>query len=447
MIFDTLKAILLMGNIMFENGETATVTEASKDLVTESANLLGLSPSELENSFLSKRLEIRGEKMNVTLSESGASDTRNAFCKEIYGRLFCQITHQANKSLSVGDDFIGPDDPLPLNSANNLCIGLLDIFGFEIFTKNSFEQLCINYGNEKLQQYFIDYVLKKEQEIYLSEGLEFDQINHLDNEDVLSMIESRQGGIFALLDEELKLPKCTDLTFLGKVEKEHNNKPNGRFKRDFRKKAELFEIRHFAGAVTYDVSNFLEKNRDKMHDYLEDLIQSSSRLRFAETMVLHGPRAVLPGSSAPVTSPTKPFGRSSLTGSSAQSTTIVSRFSKQLNDLMVLLGMSEPHFVKCIKPNNSKKPEELDIELTLRQLRYSGVLEVRILIFCALRVRNQLHLLFFFIIRLLKFERMVTLCDYLIANLSGCIGCFLASRNLFCSPCLILKRAGRFSMP
>jgi myosin heavy subunit len=378
MIFDSLKAILLMGNIMFENGDTATVAESSKALVAQSAALLGLEPAELENSFLSKRLEIRGEKMNVTLSESGASDTRNAFCKEIYGRLFCQITQQANKSLSVGADLDGADEPSAVNTANNLCIGLLDIFGFEIFTKNSFEQLCINYGNEKLQQYFIDYVLKKEQEIYLSEGLEFDQINHLDNEDVLSMIEARQGGIFALLDEELKLPKCTDLSFLTKVEKEHNNKPSGRFKRDFRMKAELFEIRHFAGSVTYDVTNFLDKNRDKMHDYLEDLIQSSTRSRFAETMFLHGPRAVLQGSTAPVTSPSKPFGRSSLSGTSATSSTIVSRFSKQLNDLMVLLGMSEPHFVKCIKPNNSKKPTELDIELTLRQLRYSGVLEVRI---------------------------------------------------------------------
>lgn len=371
MIFDSLKAILIMGNIAFENGDTAKITEASKALVIESAALLGLTPAELESAFLSKRLEIRGEKMNVTLSETGASDTRNAFCKEIYGRLFSQITHQANKSLSVGSEL---DESVAANSAKNLCIGLLDIFGFEIFNKNSFEQLCINYGNEKLQQYFIDYVLKKEQEIYLSEGLEFDQINHLDNEDVLAMIESRQGGVFALLDEELKLPKCTDLTFLAKVEKEHNNKPNGRFKRDFRMKAELFEIRHFAGTVTYDVTNFLEKNRDKMHDYLEDLIQSSLRSRFAETMLLHGPRV---GANAPIATPGKPSGRASMTGGSAQSATIVSRFSKQLNDLMVLLGMSEPHFVKCIKPNNSKRPEELDIELTLRQLRYSGVLEVR----------------------------------------------------------------------
>lgn len=171
-----------------------------------------------------------------------------------------------------------------------------------------------------------------------------------------------------LLDEELKLPKGTDLLFLQKLEKAQNGKPSGRFRRDFRKAQDLFEIKHFAGNVTYSVNHFMEKNRDKMHDHLEDLLGSSFSERFKETMFIHGPRAQTLSDAA-----NKANGKGK---SSNQSVTIVSRFSRQLNDLMTLLNASQPHFVKCVKPNVNKKPDMLDIDLVLKQLRYSGVLEV-----------------------------------------------------------------------
>ncbi len=337
------------------------------------SRLLALDVAQLEHALLFKTLDVRGEKMKVPMSDAAASDARNALCKEIYGRLFCQIVAQANISLAAGgivsSDADEPPTGVARQVASNTCIGLLDIFGFEIFVSNSFEQLCINYGNEKLQQYFVEFVLKKEQDMYNSEGIQVERINPLDNEDVLVMIEAKQGGLFVLLDEELKIPKGSDLSFLQKVEKVHNGKGSGRFRRDFRMASELFEIKHFAGTVTYNVTNFMEKNRDKMYDHLEDLLLCSRSERFKGTMTAHGPRSA---SAAALNSMRSP-GRGAASG---QSVTIVARFTKQLNDLMVLLNASQPHFVKCVKPNNSKKPKLVDTDLVLRQLRYSGVLEV-----------------------------------------------------------------------
>lgn len=231
-IFDALKAILHMGNIGFVNAETGEGSVIADDSIyslQHAAFLLGFSEDALTKALLNRTLSVRGEVMVVPLDPSQAVDTRNAFSKEIYGRLFAQIVHQANKSLSFKTS--SKDKK---NKKNKIVsIGLLDIFGFEIFVSNSFEQLCINYGNEKLQQYFINYVLKKEQETYTSEGIDVDQIETIDNEDILQFLESKKTGLFALLDEELRLPRGSDSGFLNKVEKEHKEKTS-RFRQDFR---------------------------------------------------------------------------------------------------------------------------------------------------------------------------------------------------------------------
>ena len=247
-------------------------------------------------------------------------------------------------------------------------------------------------------------MLKKEQDMYNAEGIQVERINPLDNEDVLVMIEARQGGLFVLLDEELKIPKGNDLSFLQKVEKVHNGKGSGRFRRDFRMAAELFEIKHFAGTVTYNVTNFMEKNRDKMYDHLEDLLVLSRSERFRSTMTTHGPRSASAAALNTMRSP----GKGAATG---QSATIVARFTKQLNDLMVLLNASQPHFVKCVKPNNAKRPKLVDTDLVLRQLRYSGVLEVdfkKCIVFVCLYVCFLIHIYpLFHIFRPLKSGRAV----------------------------------------
>jgi myosin heavy subunit len=234
-ILNALKAILHLGNISFEeaaSGEGSGILADSLSSLQQAATLLGFPTEDLSGALVNRTLSVRGEVMVVPLDPLQAVDTRNAFSKEIYGRLFAQIVHHANKSLSFKAPSGGKTDKKKKKD-KIISIGLLDIFGFEIFVSNSFEQLCINYGNEKLQQYFINYVLKKEQDTYESEGIDVDKIETLDNEDILQFLEAKKTGMFALLDEELRLPRGSDSGFLKKVEKEYKEKTS-RFRQDFR---------------------------------------------------------------------------------------------------------------------------------------------------------------------------------------------------------------------
>ena len=378
MIFNGLKAILYLGNVLFEESSDgqggSCVTADTSYCLAEAAQLLGFAEESLSKAITVRTISVPGEVMVVPLAPDQAVDTRNAFVKEIYGRLFAQIVAHANKSLAFAETSKLHSENesrkqqgkrrLSLQGGQVVSIGLLDIFGFEIFTSNSFEQLCINYGNEKLQQYFINYVLKKEQETYSAEGIVVEEVHPLDNQDVLALLESGRIGLFSLLDEELRLPQGSDQGFLRKVEKEHKGKTS-RFKRDFRMKDDHFEISHFAGAVLYSAVNFLDKNKDKLYDHLEELIGTSWVPRFREVMSLHAPS-------------TDSTSTGSKGGGAAkkQLDTLASRFTGQLQQLVDVLQSSEPHFVRCLKPNNLKSPITFDSDLVLRQLRYSGVLEV-----------------------------------------------------------------------
>lgn len=208
--------------------------------------------------------------------------------------------------------------------------------------------------------------MKKEQETYEAEGITVERVETLDNQDVLHLLESKPFGVFAILDEELKLPQGSDSGFIRKVEKEYKDK-SSRFKRDFRMQNEQFEIHHFAGKVLYSASNFLDKNKDKMYDHLEALLMSSNINRFKEMMHLAG-ADILPSTSH--------SDKKSGVKHQRQLDTLASRFTGQLHQLINVLQESEPHFVRCIKPNNNKNPITFDTDLVLRQLRYSGVLEV-----------------------------------------------------------------------
>lgn len=384
MIFGALKAILYMGNIAFDeaadsSGGTVINTDTNFCLL-EAAQLLGFTHADFATAITVRTIAVRGDVTVVPLPPEQAVDTRNAFAKEIYGRLFAHIVAHANKSLAFSETSSLHSENetrkkegkrrLSMQGGQVVSIGLLDIFGFEIFTANSFEQLCINYGNEKLQQYFINYVLKKEQEIYQSEGIVVEEVHPVDNQDVLALLETPRSGMFALLDEELRLPQGSDQGFLRKVEKEHKEK-SSRFKRDFRMKDDHFEIKHFAGVVLYSASNFLDKNKDKLYDHLEDLIQKSSITRFKEIMYEQSQGQVAEASGE--------ANRKGGGGGQAkkQLDTLASRFTGQLQQLVNVLQSSEPHFVRCIKPNSIKSSFTFDSDLVLRQLRYSGVLEVQ----------------------------------------------------------------------
>ena len=383
-VFDALKAIVSMGNIDFEADSAGSECHVKRgecmSMLTTCAKLLGVQVHRVQTCLTTRTITVRGETMNMALDVPQAVQTRNAFAKEIYGRIFSHIVRQVNIAL-LPDGSTAADGSAITRKPSDLCIGLLDIFGFEIFDHNTFEQLCINYANEKLQQYFIAYVLKKEQEVYISEQLDIVQVVPRDNDDVLRLIEGKPLGLLPRLDEEVKL-SGNDASYLRKIDRDHNTKTDSkskdasdelrRFNRTIKTKVGHFEIRHFAGLVVYDSDGFVEKNKDKLYDHLESLIDEFTNDPLKR--MLQEFRKLLEMSAA--AAPQRPGRRTSNFGAGGQDApTISTRFQAQLNKLMTILGSSSPHFVRCIKPNNSKHADAFKAPLVLQQLRYSGVLE------------------------------------------------------------------------
>ena len=337
---------------------------SSQDILEKISYLLGMDKSLLNIALCTRKLTIGTEVTSVPLDFTQAIDARNAFAKEIYGRLFAHIVTQANISLA-------PSRTSSNSSGELKSIGLLDIFGFEILAVNSLEQLAINFCNEKLQNHFIYYILKREQDLYTSEGITYVRIQPKENDDVIALIEAKPAGLFATLDEEVRLPKGSDTGFLSKIERVNPKSATSRFYRDVKMSKSQFEIRHFAGDVRYESTGFLEKNKDKLYEHLEDSLQESSLASFRNIMLMYGPRATSAdtsvGASVTVSSPSA--------NKANKLVSLVGRFQSQLQELFQAITTSEPHFVRCIKPNNSKSSDIVDTGLILQQLRYSGVLE------------------------------------------------------------------------
>jgi myosin heavy subunit len=228
-------------------------------------------------------------------------------------------------------------------------IGVLDIFGFEIFKENSFEQLCINYTNEKLQQHFNQHTFKLEEQLYLAEKITFDHVTYIDNQPVLDLIESKPDGLLPTLDEVLKFPKATDKTFVEKLLEKHENDTNVFAK--VLKTASNFIVKHYAGSVEYNSNGFLDKNKDTLSEDLLELLNSSKH-RFIKMLISADKNA-----------------------SESRKQTLGFQFSRQLEKLMVALNQTEPHYIRCIKPNPNKSPSEFVAPMVLEQLTNSGVFE------------------------------------------------------------------------
>lgn len=241
-IFLLLAAILHLGNLKFKSG-SASNTESSEigdlGLAEKISRLLGTNKVDLNDALTKKTIFAHGDKVVSHLSRDQASDSRHAFVKAIYGKIFIMIVEKINRALHQA------------KQSHKNSIGVLDIFGFENFKVNSFEQLCINYANENLQQFFVHHIFKMEQEYYISEGVNWKHISYVDNQEILDSIGVKPLNIMSLIDEESKFPKGTDFTMLGKLHGTHGTKPFY-----FKPKSDLtpaFGIQHFAGAVFYDV--------------------------------------------------------------------------------------------------------------------------------------------------------------------------------------------------
>ncbi|XP_016402939.1 myosin VIIAa [Sinocyclocheilus rhinocerous] len=342
-----LAAILHMGNLNYEartydNLDACEVVRCS-DLTT-AAVLLEVDLKDLMNCLTSRTIITRGETVSTPLSIEQALDVRDAFVKGIYGRLFVWIVEKINAA-------IYKPPSLELKTVRR-CIGLLDIFGFENFTVNSFEQLCINFANENLQQFFVRHVFKLEQEEYNIENINWQHIEFTDNQDALDMIAIKPMNIISLIDEESKFPKGTDTTMLNKLNSQH--KLNTNYIPPKNTYETQFGIQHFAGVVCYETRGFLEKNRDTLHGDIIQLVHSSKN-KFIKQIFQAD---VAMGAETRKRSPT-----------------LSSQFKRSLELLMRTLSVCQPFFVRCIKPNEFKKPMLFDRELCVRQLRYSGMME------------------------------------------------------------------------
>ncbi|XP_058656590.1 unconventional myosin-VIIa isoform X4 [Ammospiza caudacuta] len=342
-----LAAILHMGNLQYEartydNLDACEVVQ-SASLIT-AATLLEVEPQDVMNCLTSRTIITRGETVSTPLSMEQALDVRDAFVKGIYGRLFVWIVEKINAAI-----YRPPSQEL---KSIRRSIGLLDIFGFENFTVNSFEQLCINFANENLQQFFVRHVFKLEQEEYNLENINWQHIEFTDNQDALDMIAIKPMNIISLIDEESKFPKGTDATMLHKLNSQH--KLNTNYIPPKNNYETQFGINHFAGIVYYETKGFLEKNRDTLHGDIIQLVHSSKN-KFIKQIFQAD---VAMGAETRKRSPT-----------------LSSQFKRSLELLMRTLSVCQPFFVRCIKPNEYKKPMLFDRELCVRQLRYSGMME------------------------------------------------------------------------
>ncbi|XP_055300601.1 myosin-VIIa isoform X1 [Sitodiplosis mosellana] len=342
-ILKLLAALLHCGNIKYKATvvDNLDATEIPEHLNVERvASLLGVPVQQLIDALTRKTLFAHGETVVSTLSRDQSVDVRDAFVKGIYGRMFVLIVRKINSAIFK-----------PRSTSRN-AIGVLDIFGFENFDNNSFEQFCINYANENLQQFFVQHIFKLEQEEYNHEAINWQHIEFVDNQDALDLIAIKQLNIMALIDEEAKFPKGTDHTMLAKLHKTH-----GVHKNYLKPKSDIntsFGLNHFAGVVFYDTRGFLEKNRDSFSADLLQLINVSHnkflRAVFAEDIEM--------GAETRKRTPT-----------------LSTQFKKSLDALMKTLSNCQPFFIRCIKPNEFKKPMMFDRTLSCRQLRYSGMME------------------------------------------------------------------------
>ncbi|KAM9703485.1 LOW QUALITY PROTEIN: myosin VIa [Menidia menidia] len=360
-LFRVVAGVLHLGNVDFEEaGSTSggcTIRSQSLQPVEFCAELLGLEQEDLRSSLTSRVMltsagGVKGTVIKVPLKVEQANNARDALAKAVYSRLFDHVVTRVNQCF-------------PFQSSSNF-IGVLDIAGFEYFEHNSFEQFCINYCNEKLQQFFNERILKEEQELYQKEGLGVNEVHYVDNQDCIDLVEAKLVGILDILDEENRLPQPSDQHFTDTVHSKHKN----HFRLTIPRKSKLavhrnvrddegFIIRHFAGAVCYETTKFVEKNNDALHMSLESLV-SESRDAFVRQL----------------------FQNSSGSKDAKQKAgklgfiSVGNKFKTQLNILLEKLRSTGSSFIRCIKPNLKMISHQFEGAQILSQLQCSGMVSV-----------------------------------------------------------------------
>uniref|UniRef100_A0A669BLJ0 Myosin Ic, paralog a n=1 Tax=Oreochromis niloticus TaxID=8128 RepID=A0A669BLJ0_ORENI len=343
-LLNIIASVLHLGNMQFgegEEGDTYITTE-----ISNLARLLGVDGSALREALTHKKLTAKGEEMITPLNFEQAEAARDALAKAVYGRTFTWLVEKINQSLA-----------LKVHKGSSV-IGLLDIYGFEVLQHNSFEQFCINYCNEKLQQLFIELTLRSEQEEYETEGIAWETVQYFDNKIICDLIEEKHKGIISILDEECLRPGETcDVSFLEKLEDTVGGHPhfvthklaNGKTRRVMSR--EEFRLLHYAGEVNYNVNGFLDKNNDLLNRNLKEVMcQSDNQILshcFRREEVIDQKRPEM----------------------------AATQFKNSLMKLTEILRSKEPSYVRCIKPNDAKQPGRFDEVLVRHQVKYLGLME------------------------------------------------------------------------
>ncbi|XP_047193228.1 myosin-IIIb isoform X1 [Scophthalmus maximus] len=390
-VYRILSAILNMGNIEFAAITSQHQTDKSEvpnsEALDNAASLLSIGPEELQEALTSQCVVTRGETIIRTNTVDKAVDVRDAMSKALYGRLFSWIVNRINTLLQPDMNICAAE--------SGMNVGILDIFGFENFKKNSFEQLCINIANEQIQFYFNQHIFALEQIEYQSEGVDASLVEYEDNRPILDMFLQKPMGLLSLLDEESRFPQATDQTLVDKFD------DNLRCKYFWLpKRVELcFGIQHYAGKVMYNVNGFLEKNRDTLpadivvvlrtseNKLLQRLFSSpltkTGNLATSRVRVTAASRSLPPQlSSGRTKSPkyllkvdTMEMMRHPEETTNMRRQTVASYFRYSLMDLLSKMVVGQPHFVRCIKPNDDRQALCFCKERVMVQLRYTGILE------------------------------------------------------------------------
>ncbi|XP_058851208.1 unconventional myosin-Ie isoform X1 [Acipenser ruthenus] len=341
LVLQIVAGVLHLGNISFKEAGNYAAVE-SEEFLAFPAFLLGIDQTRLKEKLTSRKMDSKwggkSETINVTLNVEQACYTRDALSKALHSRVFDYLVDSINKAMEK--------DHEEYNT------GVLDIYGFEIFQKNGFEQFCINFVNEKLQQIFIELTLKAEQEEYVQEGIRWTSIDYFNNKIVCDLIESKINppGIMSILDDVCAtmhaVGEGADQTLLQKLRMaigthEHFNSWN-----------QGFIIHHYAGKVSYDVEGFCERNRDVLFSDLIELMQSSE-IPFIRALFSENLQAEKKG----------------------RPTTAGSKIKKQANDLVSTLMKCTPHYIRCIKPNETKRPKDWEESRVKHQVEYLGLKE------------------------------------------------------------------------
>ena len=386
-IIAILAAILQLGNLKFKDVRINNMDAAevlSTDTLLQAAKNLKLTPDDLSTALRFRSVTIRGETSMIPLNPLETLDSRDALAKALYDRLFNWIVERLNKVLyreEAADDGV--------NKVKS--IGILDIFGFEIFDKNLFEQFCINYANEKLQQHFNTHIFSMEMRLYADEGIDAKSIDFCDNIGCVELLEAK-GGIIKMLEEEIMLPQGSDKSLIDKLHNKfaHDKKAGKNKYYDVIKKTpNIFVIRHYAGDVGYDSEGMLAKSKDKLHDLLElnvrkseqeiivdmwDILEKNEMLRQRELAALQAEMEEKSGGAGAGKTATSRTMYGTM-GARKKVSSLGTQFSQQLQLLMTTLNACQPHFIRCIKPNLMKKPDRFDSRLVLTQMSYAGLFE------------------------------------------------------------------------